>query len=360
MIVFMRNMLGAALKTNNYLKFAILTGCLRIAKESMFTGLNNFSCYSISESEYADKFGFTETEVDSLLELAGFTDKKQDFKEWYNGYNFGNVENIYCPWDILTHLNRLQRDSNAKPQTYWNNTSDNAIVKILIENESIEINKKIETLISGKAIKTKLNEDLTYDIIYKNENNVWTLLYLTGYLTKVSTQKVDEYTLLYIPNKEVRTIFLDVVASWFAEKITKHDWQPLREALWQGDAERVQTLLTRLLYETISYYDSAESFYHGFLVGLLRGAGFELTTNEEYGLGRPDICIEDLEHGRAMIIEVKLASQATELARAAQAGIRQIVEKKYAKGLPSCITAVIALGIAFWKKEVCVSVLNNV
>ena len=185
---FMRNLLGAALKTNPSLKFAVLTGCLRIAKESIFTGLNNFRCYGISDDPYADKFGFTSKEVDEMLAKAGLSHKKEAMKTWYDGYRFGNEEAIYCPWNVLLYVDDLQRNASAKPKAYWNNTSGNAIVRTLIAQASLEARQKVEDLIDGKAIEENLAEDLTYDLVYDNESNIWSMMYLTGYLTKALMQ----------------------------------------------------------------------------------------------------------------------------------------------------------------------------
>ncbi|MBR6625267.1 MAG: AAA family ATPase, partial [Mailhella sp.] len=212
MVSFVRNMLGAALKTNAALQFAILTGCLRIAKESIFTGLNNFACYSISDAEFEDKFGFTESEVDALLDAGKLSRKKDELKEWYDGYRFGNGTEIYCPWDVLMHVSKLQKNAEAKPQAYWNNTSGNAIVRSFIGRTDLNIGEKFEVLINGGCIAAKIVESLTYDSLHSSEENLWSLLYLTGYLTKATEEQLaacgrvedGEKTFLVIPNKEVR------------------------------------------------------------------------------------------------------------------------------------------------------------
>ncbi|MBQ7503668.1 AAA family ATPase, partial [bacterium] len=224
MVGFMRNFLGTALKTSTSLKFAVLTGCLRIAKESIVTGLNNFRCYGISDGAFADKIGFTAQEVRALLDSAGLSEKEAAVKEWYDGYRFGDKTEIYCPWDVLLYICDLQYSLSAKPQAYWNNTSGNAIVRTLINRaERSELRVKIEKLIEGGAIEEKLTEDMTYDIVYKNERNIWTMLYLTGYLTKAPQQPDSELTALVIPNKEVRQIFTDTVSLWFEDRIADND-----------------------------------------------------------------------------------------------------------------------------------------
>ena len=250
MIGFMRNMLGAALKTNPALKFAVLTGCLRIARESIFTGLNNFICSSISDADYADKFGFTEAEVDELLAAAGLGEKKVEFQEWYDGYRFGNGTGIYCPWDILAHIARLQKNPQAAPQPYWSNTSGNAVVKVLISRAGEDTRNKISTLLAGGAVAERLSEELTSDVVYKNERHIWSILYLTGYLTKAPRQSDNAdngKTALVIPNKEVRMIFTDTVSLWFEDSLDKDALAPFVQALWDGDAETVRETLTRIL-----------------------------------------------------------------------------------------------------------------
>ncbi|MBR5734071.1 MAG: AAA family ATPase, partial [Desulfovibrionaceae bacterium] len=359
MIALMRNMLGAALKTNASLKFAVLTGCLRIAKESIFTGLNNFRCYGISDDHFADKIGFTAKEAEELLSAADLAGKAAELKEWYDGYRFGSGTGIYCPWDVLLYIDDLQRNAAAKPKAYWNNTSGNAIVRTLIDGASQDIRGKIETLLTGGAIEEALAEDLTYDIVDKNERNLWSMLYLTGYLTRASEQPENGGTALVIPNREVRMIFTDTVSSWFKDTVAKDDLSPFVQALWNGDAGLVQETLTRILYGTISYFDSAENYYHGFMAGLMRGAGLPIFSNREKGLGRADIVIEDGYRRRAVIIELKCAGEYGELEAKAAEALTQIENRNYAAGLPPQIRKVLNYGIAFWKKESCVKVLES-
>ena len=352
MVDFMRNILGATIKTNKSLKFAVLTGCLRIAKESIFTGLNNFRCYGISDDQFSDKIGFTAQEVEQLLNSANLIDKKNVLQEWYDGYCFGNTTEIYCPWDVLLYIDDLQSNPSAKPKAYWNNTSGNSIVRTLINQaQEATIKQKIERLISGQAIEEELNEELTYDVIYQSENNIWTMLYLTGYLTKTPDQPDNENTSLTIPNKEVLKIFTNTISKWFNESLKKEDLSPFVAALWSGDNAKVQETLTRILYDTISYYDSAENYYHGFMSGLIRGAGLPITSNRESGLGRTDIVAEDGYNKRAIIIELKYAREYRDLEKKAQEGLAQIKDRNYAASLSSQIREVICYGISFWKKE---------
>ncbi|MBQ7502445.1 AAA family ATPase [bacterium] len=351
MIIFMRKMLGSALKTNTSLKFAVLTGCLRIAKESIFTGLNNFKCHGISDAQFSDKIGFTEKEVDGLLAEAELSGKKALLKEWYDGYRFGSCSEIYCPWDVLLYIDDLQHDASVKPKAYWNNTSGNAIVRTLISRAGYETREKIGRLIEGKAIEEELAEELTYDIVYKNERNLWSMMYLTGYLTKAPQQPDNGSTALVIPNKEVRQIFTDTVSQWFEDGLDRESLSPFVQALWRGEAETVHDTLNDVLYGTICYFDSAENYYHGFMTGLLRGVGLYVKSNRESGLGRSDIVVEDGRNKRAIIIELKLAPAYDQLEAKAEEGLRQIEERRYEAGLEPYIRRVVKYGVAFWRKE---------
>ena len=355
MIDFLRIMLGAALKGNPSLKFAVLTGCLRIVKESIFTGLNNFKCFGISESRFADKFGFTEAEVDTLLGDAGMLEKKGDIQEWYDGYCFGEGTKIYCPWDVLQYVYDLQHDPKSTPQAYWKNTSSNDIVRTLAEKSEKETRRKIEDLMANKPIEERLEEDLNYDMLYKKDQSLITMLYLTGYLTKAATQPTNGNTRLVIPNKEIQQLFVDQVSEWFKDSAKSYALQPFIDALWKGDCATVQKILRQILYSTISFYDSVESFYHGFLAGLIRGYDPNLLSNREAGLGRSDLTLEDELNDRAIIIEIKRTESYNDLEKIASAALLQIEEKKYAEGL--YFKTVLKYGIAFYKKECCVKVL---
>lgn len=364
MVSFIRNMLGNALKTNPYLKFSILTGCLRIAKESIFTGLNNFKCYDIADVEYSETFGFTPPEVDELLAASGFFDKKALMREWYDGYRFGKNTEIYCPWDILQYVDDLQSDSEALPKCYWTNTSGNAIVRSFIDRTDINITDKIETLLAGGCVEVEIVETLTYDTLHTAEDNLWSLLYLTGYLTKATSEQLtscgrkpeEGKTFLVIPNKEIRKIFTKEIRAWFDERLRKKNLDDFVRALWSGDAETLQKNLTDMLYETISYHDSSENFYHAFLAGIFKGAGLQILSNRESGIGRSDICIIDGPHKRGVIIETKYADDYSKLDSRADEALAQIQEKHYRKGMPPQITAIQSYGISFWKKECLVKI----
>ena len=365
MVSFIRNMLGAALKTNEALQFAILTGCLRIAKESIFTGLNNFKCYGISEVKFADKFGFTSSEVDDILARASFSPKKKEMKEWYDGYRFGNDQEIYCPWDILQYVNDLCDNPKAQPQAYWNNTSGNAIVRSFIGRTDLNIGEKFETLINGGCVETKIVESLTYDSLHSSEENLWSLLYLTGYLTKASEEQIEDCgrladedkTFLVIPNKEVRKIFTESIASWFTDSMLEMDRRPLFDAFWNGDADKLSRLVSRILLNTISYHDYKEDFYHAVLTGIFVGSGYAVTSNRESGRGRADIIVKDQRNSRSAVIEVKHASASAELAPLAEVALQQIDEKEYDAPLRDNYETVIHWGMAFFEKR-CIAKFN--
>jgi hypothetical protein len=359
MVSFLRNMLGAALKTNDTLQLAVLTGCLRISKESIFTGLNNFKCFGISDMQFADKLGFTSAEVDALLAAAGFSDKKAVMTEWYDGYRFGKNTEIYCPWDILQYVSDLQVDFEAKPKAYWNNSSGNRIVRSFVGRTDLHVGNKFEKLLAGGCVEATIVENLTYDALHASEDNLWTLLYLTGYLTKASPEQMaacgvvpdDETTPLVIPNKEVHKIFTSSIAAWFVDTVKAADRSTLFSTFWAGNAQALSALLTEQLYATISYYDAHEDYYHAFLAGMLAFSAYEVRSNRESGNGRPDILVLDLPGKRAAIIEIKIAKDRASMKEAAQSALAQIEAQDYALGLPSILTKVYKYGVAFWKKE---------
>lgn len=348
MLELVRGLLGKALKSNDYLKFAVITGCLRIVKESIFTGTNNLVTDSISGERFSEYFGFTEAEVLDLLKEAGFPDHANEMRQWYDGYCFGKTD-IYCPWDVLNHVNRLQDQPDAKPESYWKNTSHNGIIRSFLMRTDLMVNEKFEKLLSGQCICQKVTEDLTYDVLHSSEENLWTILYLTGYLTQDGTQ--NGLLRLRIPNEEVKSIFTETVMEWFKDEISKNDRRNLFHALWTGNQESATELLSDLLFETISYHDYDESYYHAFLAGVFSGAGFAVESNYEHGLGRPDIVVTDKRKRRAIIIEAKIAKKENQLVAQCRAALKQLEEKQYAKGYLKGYKEVICYGISFYEKE---------
>ncbi len=279
MLDVIRNILSTVLKDNTALKFAVVTGCLRITKESIFTGVNNFTTDTISDRRYDEYFGFTHEEVEQLLKDAELEDKFELVQQWYDGYHFGDMD-IYCPWDVLNYVNKAMIQGTVQPENFWENTSGNAIIRQFLERTEYDITEKFEILLDGGYIKEEISETLTYDVIYSSEKNLWSLLYMTGYLTKVETEKLlsEEKPelpkiFLQIPNAEVMDIFRKSVLEWFYDKSINSDRRELFEALWNGNTSKLTELLSDLLFDTISFHDYAESFYHAFVTGLVASAG---------------------------------------------------------------------------------------
>lgn len=340
MLEVIRCFLDMVWKSNPNLKFAVVTGCLRIAKESIFTGANNFISNSISSKKYQDYFGFYESEVSALLKAADLQDALPDMKKWYDGYIFGSAE-IYCPWDVINHVRALLTDRDAKPNNYWLDTSPNNIIRRFISHPQINVNDKFETLLAGGVIQEPIREDLTYDIAHSTENNLWSILYLTGYLTQVLPEKLPEgmklvngEMALRIPNEEVKSVFGDTVKKWFEEKIVTKDRTALFHAWWSGDAKTLTQEVTDILFGTISYFDYKEDFYHAIITGMFLGAGYEVKTNSEQGTGRADIVVKEQSRRRAIVIEAKWSGKGGgSLEKECAKALKQMEEKQYRKNL---------------------------
>ena len=356
MVSLMRVFLGNALKTNDSLQFAVLTGCLRVSKESIFTGLNNLDVNSIVDARFDEQFGFTETEVSQILKDYGFEAKLDSTKEWYDGYRFGNKD-IYCPWDVIKYVKKLIYEPNAEPEPFWINTSGNDLVKRFISKADIETKEEIESLISGEAIEKKIRLDLTYDEIDNSIDNLWSVLFTTGYLTQTGKADNGVYKLV-IPNKEVREVFILQIQEWFKEKIitSSSAMKALGTAITTGDVSTIQSILNDFLWDSISIRDTAarkdrkENFYHGLLLGLLRSAGnWSIKSNEENGVGYSDITIRTSQ-GLCVVIELKYAEDG-KLEAACRDALMQIKEKNYAEGLSRQGKPVLCYGIAFYQKE---------
>lgn len=357
MLNCIRSLLSKALKTNPYLKFSVITGCLRIAKESIFTGTNHFVCHSISNSRYKDIFGFTADEVAMLLADMELSDHADDMKRWYDGYRISDAE-IYCPWDVLNYVSDLQLNRKARPGNYWRDTSHNDIVRSFIGQENFEVTDKFETLLSGGYIKVRLCDELTYDMLHSSEENFWSILYLTGYLTMVKTEDIAEdnrpeegETALRIPNEEVKTIFSDTVVEWFKDSMQETNRRPLMNALWDGEEEKATSILADWLFRTISYHNYKEDYYHAFLAGVFVGLGYATESDKEHGNGRPDIVVKDRKNRRAMIIEVKISDSRNAMQRDCKEAVDQISDRKYVQDFLEGYRTVICYGAAFFKKE---------
>ena len=361
MVQFIGNMLSGALKDYTIIQFGILTGCLRISGESIFTGLNNFKCFGISNVRYADKFGFTSKEVDELLAQAGFSEKKQEIKEWYDGYRFGKDTEIYCPWDILQYVTDLQDDPEALPLPYWQNSTQKDIVRTFVDQcNTGDVKNKLDTLMSGGCIGTRLIENITYDRLYESAENMWTVLYLSGYLTKAGPAQMEkngikpdgQLTVLAIPNKEVLEIFATAISQWFDNTVQKKDRTELFKAFWADDTDAVTALLCDEMEDSLSYYDAREDFYHALILGLFTFTEWEVESNREYGNGRPDIILRDTKNKRAAVIETKRTTSEDKLADKAEEAIQQIKTNRYAAPLIRRKGWKVSLwGMAFFKKN---------
>ena len=344
-----------ALKDNDALRFAVVTGCLRIAKESIFTGTNNFVSDTISSSHLNEYFGFTQTDVDRLLKDADCLKHAADIKNWYDGYHFGDLD-VYCPWDVMNYLRDLQRNPKAKPASYWKNTSDNSIIRSFIDYAGRSISRKLETLLSGGYIIQKIEENLTYDYLHSSEENLWSILYLTGYLTQVREEDLpdplpEKMSALMIPNAEVQEIFETTIQKWFDESAQTWNRKILFDAVWSGKAEVLTEQMNKLLRKTISYHDYKEDFYHAFLAGIFAGAGYEVDSNKEHGEGRSDVVVLDPEGDRVAIFEAKYSRTQDAMSKDCAAALEQIEDRQYAKEFEDDYDSALCYGIAFYKKR---------
>lgn len=349
-------LLGTALKGNSYLKFAVLTGCLRIAKESIFTGLNNLYVDSISDDRFDEYFGFTDSEINKLLEDTGLTGSKEVIKEWYDGYHFGKAD-VYCPWDVVNYVSQLQYNPESKPKNYWANTSSNDIIRQFLKKSSTKINEQFSILLQGGTVKTQINENLTYEDLTDTEYNFWSVLYLTGYLTPVCVDSENNEAELKIPNKEVRSIFENSIALWFSRDVIPTTLSEISSLLWNCDEKGLSKIFSKLLFKTISYYDYNEIFYHAFLAGIFAVSPYEVKSNRENGTGRTDITVIDADNTRAAVFEFKVADTSKELEIKCDEALKQIDDRQYAEELQEDrYIDVITCGAAFYKKKCMVKI----
>lgn len=356
MIILLRNMLKQSLKTNDNLYMAVLTGCLRIARESIFTGLNNFNIFSITDQYFDEYFGFTDKEVKEILQYYKVPEAFEQTKKWYDGYRFGNTD-IYCPWDVINHCRALKVEPDATPQPYWINTSGNYIVKRFIEKANQQTRREIEQLIEGKAIQKEIRLELTYNELDSTIENLWSVLFATGYLTQQGKPQGRTYSLI-IPNESIRQIFIEQIQEWFKET-TRKDENRLKDfckAFEEGNAEAIEEQFNNYLMKTISIRDTfttkKENFYHGVLLGLLSyDPDWYITSNQESGDGYSDIMIEAEQARIGIIIEVKYAENIKTLDKACQKALKQIKEKNYDQKLEEGYETILNYGIACYKKR---------
>ena len=353
MLEIIRAIMITALKDNPSLCFAVITGCLRISKESIFTGTNNFVSDTITDSHLDEYFGFTQKDVDQLLADTDAQDHADDIKNWYDGYHFGDFD-VYCPWDVMNYLRDLQRNPKALPSSYWKNTSDNAIIRSFIDYAGSSITRKLETLLSGGYIIQEINENLTYDYLHSSEENLWSVLYLTGYLTclKDDTLSLPARSIaLVIPNAEIREIFETTIIQWFDDSARSWNRKPLFDAIWAKNCAAATEEMNRLLRKTISYHDYKEDFYHAFLAGIFAGAGYTVESNREHGEGRSDVVVYDSENGRVAVFEIKYAQTSASLPTACEAALTEIATRMYAQEFEDDYDQIYCYGIAFFKKR---------
>ena len=361
MVHFMRGLLGEALKTNDSLSFAVLTGCLRVSKESIFTGLNNFKILSITDTRFDEQFGFTDTEVRKLLLDYHLEDRFGEVKEWYDGYHFGNAD-VYCPWDVINFVDRAKDDREAGPEAYWINTSGNELVKRFIDKANKTTKSEIERLINGEAIEKELRLDLTYEEIDQSIENLWSVLFTTGYLTQSGRNENGAYRLI-IPNREVREVFRLQINEWFKKSIFSNTERltAFWKAFEEGDTEGIEQYLNRVLSNSISVFDTKarkeekESSYHNLLVGILSGnADWLVKSNVEAGEGFADIIVETDDPDAGIVVELKYTKNFDELKAACQKALDQIRDRRYQEYLLNDDRKNIRLyGIAFCKKRCC-------
>ena len=359
MVSIIRGLFEHALKTNEYLQFAVVTGCLRISKESVFTGLNNFKVLSIVDRRFDEHFGFTDAEVKQLLKSYQLEHHFTEMKEWYDGYHFGNTD-VYCPWDVINYVDHLCADPDAEPQAYWINTSGNAMVKRFVRKADKTTQREIEQLIAGEAIEKPVRLELTYEDIDKSINNLWSVLFTTGYLTHTGKTANGSYKLV-IPNREVREVFILQIQEWFEQEIIEKEktMQPLCAAFQAGDAEEVCRNLTAIMGRMISVLDTKardeqkENFYHGLLLGLLRSEPtWLIMSNAESGEGFSDILVETDDPDAGLVIEVKYSPTLEGLEDACARAMAQIKARRYDERLRNDgRNDILAFGVAFWKKR---------
>ena len=364
MLDVIRGIMSTSLKSNDYLKFAVVTGCLRISKESIFTGVNNFTSYSVLDEDFSSYFGFTEDEIKEVLKYFNLTDKLNIIKKWYDGYLFGNTE-IYCPWDTMNYISALTKSPDALPKNYWENTSGNGAIKEFFKLDDEDISDKFEILLNGGTIVENVVDTLTYEEAYTSISNLWSVLLMTGYVTTVKREKEVSSEVagisdieLRIPNREVAGIFQKAVIDNFQKTVDQSRILKLMEALWSGDEDTATNILSDLLFETISYMDYHENYYHAFMSGIFTGRGYMPKSNQESGLGRPDVCLRDRRNRRMLVMECKKADSEEKLDYFCDQALEQIVSRKYT-GNTNGYKTVLCYGIAFFEKSAKVKLLKD-
>ena len=356
---FIRSLFESALKTNDALERAVITGCLRISKESIFTGMNNLQISSIRDAGFAEAFGFTDAETQQMLADYGIGDKLREIRDWYDGYVFGETE-IYNPWSIIKYVYGCLIEKKKFPEPYWANTSSNSIIKDMVEGADDDMKRELDILINGGTVEKKVHENITYDDIKESADNLWNFLFFSGYMRKESErfEGEDIYITMRIPNAEIRSIYRNQIITWFEKKVKQEDRSVLHRAVLAGDTDGMEDYINGLLEKTISTFDSAESFYHGFLLSMLSGLDhYTVQSNREEGLGRPDITLyPDRPKDPAIIFEVKTRKKFNEMQAGIEEALDQIRDQRYAQGiLDDGYIGSACYGICFCKKSCIIS-----
>lgn len=349
MLDVIRGLLSISMKTNEYLKFAVVTGCLRISKESIFTGVNNFACYSVTNRKFSQYFGFTQNEVAGMLDAFGLSDKMELIKEWYDGYIFGNTE-VFCPWDVASYLSAVVDDEGEEPRNYWADTSSNAILNDFVNHSKIDASEKFEVLLNGGTITEDISEELTYDHIANSEKNLWSVLLMTGYVSKADKAAGRGKVKLRIPNAEIAVLFKDAVVAKFERTLDASSVDSFIAAMWNRDEQTASEMLTKILWNSISYFDYGEEYYHGMLNGIFTSRGFAPDSNDEAGLGRLDLRVKDRGKRAILLMEFKRSEKEEDLDADCDDAISQIFEKGYDKVIPEGYEEQLIYGIAFYAK----------
>lgn len=363
MISFVRSLFESAFKTNDALERAVITGCLRISKESIFTGLNNLEIISVRSRNFGEYFGFTQEETDNLLKAYDLSENVGIVRDWYDGYLFGECE-VYNPWSLIKYVSEHHGAPLRFPEPYWSNTSFNSIIKDLVERADESVRVELDEIISGKTIEKRVHEDITYDDIDKSEDNLWNFLFFTGYMKKVSERQIDDdiYVTMAIPNREIRSIYRNQIREWFNSEVKKEDFTPLYDAIRNREAKVIEDFISGVLSKSISVFDSDESFYHGFFLSLMYGMpGYTARSNREEGNGRPDVSMyPDRPKEPAYIFEIKARKKFNEMDNGIKEAFNQIRQKKYVEGiLDDGYAGAVAFGICFCKKSCVVEMYHD-
>ncbi len=349
MLDVIRGMLSISMKSNEYLKFAVVTGCLRISKESIFTGVNNFACYAVTSRKFSRYFGFTQEEVAEMLDAFGMSDRLDLIRQWYDGYIFGNTE-VFCPWDVANYMSDAMDNEEEEPRNYWADTSSNSILNDFVNHSEIDASEKFEELLNGETITEDVSEELTYDHIADSEKNLWSVLLMTGYLSKADATTGRGKTRLRIPNREIADLFRDAVMARFERTLDAADVDAFVIAMWNRDGQTASETLTKILWNSISYFDYSEEYYHGMLNGIFTSRGYVLDSNDEAGLGRLDLRVRERTKRIILLLEFKRSRKKEDLEADCDRAIAQILGKGYDKNIPEGYEQQLICGIAFYGK----------